>query len=132
MARHNREGYGADQRGFAYEVNYQPDWLRHVKVTRVLQSGRQSTKTLFRNPADRQEAFPGERVRTRILSPDQGLDFEVAVTDLKGAVARVRVAFMVTNERGEQEEIEFTLENELPPPPPGHVPPPEDDEEHRP
>ena len=124
MARHNREGYGADQRGFAYEVNYQPDWLRHVKVTRVLQSGRQSTKTLFRNPADRQEASPGERVRTRILSPDQGLDFEVAVTDLKGAVARVRVAYMVTNERGEKEEIEFTLENELPPPFPGHVPDP--------
>jgi hypothetical protein len=126
MARHNREGYGADQRGFAYEVNYQPDWLRHVKVTRVLQSGRQSTKTLFRNPADRQEASPGERVRTRILSPDQGLDFEVAVTDLKGAVARIRVAYMVTNEHGEKEEIEFTLENELPPPPPGHVPDPKD------
>ena len=128
MARHNREGYGADQRGFAYEVNYQPDWLRHVKVTRVLQSGRQSTKTLFRNPADRQEASPGERVRTRILSADQGLDFEVAVTDLKGSVTRVRVAYMVTNERGEKEEIEFTLENELPPPPPGYVPPPEDSE----
>ena len=124
MARHNREGFGADQRGFAYEVNYQPDWLRHVKVTRVLPSGRQSTKTLFRNPADRQEASPGERVRTRILSPDQGLDFEVAVTDLKGAVARIRVAYMVTNEQGEQEEIEFTLENELPPPLPGHVPDP--------
>ena len=59
MARHNRDGYGADQRGYAYGVSYQPDWLRHVKVTRVLQTGRQSTKTLFRNPADRQEASPG-------------------------------------------------------------------------
>jgi hypothetical protein len=97
-------------------VSYQPDWLRHVKVTRVLQTGRQSTKTLFRNPADRQEAPPGERVRTRIVSPDQGLDFEVAVTDRKGAVARVRVAFMVENEKGEKEEVEFTLENELRPP----------------
>ena len=116
MARHNRDGYGADQRGFAYEVNYQPDWLRHVKVTRVLSSGRQSTKTPFRNPADRQEASPGERIRTRIVSADQGLDFEVAVTDLKGSVARVRVAFTVTNESGDPEEIEFTLENELPPP----------------
>jgi hypothetical protein len=132
MARHNREGYGADQRGFAYEVNYQPDWLRHVKVTRVLESGRQSTKTLFRNPADRQEASPGERVRTRIVSPDQGLDFEVAVTDLKGAVARVRVAYLITNERGEKEEIEFTLENELPAPLPGHVPDPADFEDEPP
>ena len=122
MARHNRDGTGVDQRGFAYEVNYQPDWLRHVKVTRVLGSGRQSTKTLFRNPADRQEASPGERIRTRIVSPDQGLDFEVAVTDMKGSVARVRVAFMVTNEKGEQEEVEFTLENELPPPVGGYPP----------
>ena len=116
MARHNRDGSGADQRGFVYQVSYQPDWLRHVKVTRVLQTGRQSTKTLFRNPADRQEAPPGERVRTRIVSPDQGLDFEVAVTDMKAAVSRVRVAFMVENEKGEKEEVEFTLENELRPP----------------
>ena len=115
MARHNRDGHGADQRGFAYEVNYQPDWLRHVKVTRVLQSGRQSTKTLFRNPSDQQEALPGERVRTRIVSPDQSLDFEVAVSDLKGAVVRVSVAYVTVNEQGEKEEIEFTLENELPP-----------------
>ena len=116
MARHNRDGPGADQRGFAYEVNYQPDWLRHVKVTRVLQTGRQSTKTLFRNPADRQEASPGDRIRTRIVSVAQGLDFEVAVTDLKGAVSRVSVAFLVVNEKGEKEEVEFTLESELPPP----------------
>ncbi len=122
MARHNRDGYGADQRGYAYGVSYQPDWLRHVKVTRVLQKGRQSTKTLFRNPADRQEASPGERIRTRIASQDQGIDFEVAVTDLRGAVARVRVAYMVTNERGEREEIEFTLENELPPAQGGSLP----------
>jgi hypothetical protein len=113
MARHNRDGSGADQRGFAYQVSYQPDWLRHVKVTRVLQTGRQSTKTLFRNPAGCQEATPGGRVRTRIASPDQGLDFEVAVTDMKGAVARVRVAFMVVNDKGEKEEVEFTLENDL-------------------
>jgi len=50
LARHNREGQGADQRGFEYAVNYQPDWLRQVKVTRQLETGRQSTKTLFRNP----------------------------------------------------------------------------------
>ena len=33
VARHNREGAGADQRGFEYGVNYQPDWLKLVKVT---------------------------------------------------------------------------------------------------
>ena len=50
MARHNRDGQGADQRGQEYEISYQPDWLRLVKVTRTLETGRQSTKTLFKNP----------------------------------------------------------------------------------
>ena len=50
MARHNREGNGEDQLGREYEVSYQPDWFYQMKVTRDLPSGRQSTKTLFRNP----------------------------------------------------------------------------------
>ena len=56
MARHNREGKGADQLGQQYGISYQPDWLRLVKVTRDLESGRQSTKTLFRNPPEKKEA----------------------------------------------------------------------------
>ena len=117
MARHNREGAGADQRGFEYGVNFQPDWLRQVKVTRQLETGRQSTKTLFRNPADRAEAEPGERVRTRIVSPDQGLDFEVALTDPKGAVRRIRVSYALPSpDGGREEEVEFTIESELLPP----------------
>jgi hypothetical protein len=113
MARHNRDGHGADQRGFEYAVNFQPDWLRLVKVTRNLDTGRQSTKTLFRNPADSAEAEPGDRVRTRILSADQGLDFEVAVSDPHSAVTRVRVSYLVKSASGEREEVEFTLENGL-------------------
>lgn len=116
MARHNREGQGADQRGYEYRVSYQPDWLKHVKVTRALETGRQSTKTLHRNPADRKEAEPGDRVRTRIVSKDQGLDVQVAVTDPDGAVIRVRVACEVMGPDGDLEEVEFTLENDLPPP----------------
>jgi hypothetical protein len=117
VARHNREGHGADQRGFEYGVSYQPDWLKQVKVTRQLETGRQSTKTLFRNPADRAEAEPGERVRTRIVSRDQDLDFEVALTDPRGAVRRIRVCYVVPDEGGpREEEVEFTLESELPPP----------------
>ena len=113
MARHNRDGGGADQRGHEYGVSYQPDWLRLVKVTRTLETGRQSTKTLFRNPADSAEGEPGDRVRTRIISQEQALDFEVAVTDPNCAVARIRVAYYVTTEEGEREEVEFTLENGL-------------------
>ena len=112
MARHNRDGSGADQRGFEYGVSYQPDWLKQVKVTRTLESGRQSTKTLFRNPARGPEAVPGERIRTRIVSSDQSLDFEVALIDPKAAVRRVRIAYVVPGENGRPEEVEFTLESE--------------------
>lgn len=112
MARHNRDGAGADQRGFEYGVSYQPDWLKLVKVTRTLESGRQSTKTLFRNPAPHPEAQPGDRIRTRITSVDQSLDFEVALTDPRAAVKRVRVAYEVAGDNGRMEEVEFTLESE--------------------
>jgi hypothetical protein len=110
VARHNREGSGADQRGFEYSVSYQPDWLRLVKVTRQLETGRQSTKTLFRNP-DEPEVEPGERVRTRITSEDQALDFEVALVDPRAAVRRVRIAYELPGESGRMEEVEFTFEN---------------------
>ena len=115
MARHNRDGSGADQRGHEYEVNYQPDWLRLVKVTRALETGRQSTKTLFRNPLDRREAEPGDRIRTRIVSPEQGIDVEVAVSDTMGRVTRVRVACRVPLPEGGDEEVEFSIEGALPP-----------------
>jgi hypothetical protein len=56
-------------------------------------------------------------VRTRITSPDQGLDFELALTDPRAAVRRVRIAYVVPSDDGmRQEEVEFTLESELLPP----------------
>lgn len=116
MARHNREGSGTDQRGYRYTISYQPDWLRLVKVTRELESGRQSTMTLFKNPASARQADPGERVRTRITSPEQDLDFEITVTDRNRAVKRVRVAYTVPRPNPGDEEIVFTLENDMPPP----------------
>jgi hypothetical protein len=115
VARHNREGHGADQRGFEYGVSYQPDWLRQVKVTRLLETGRQSTKTLFRNPADGPERVPGERVRTRIVSMDQGLDFEVALSDPHASVRRIRISYTLPASDGARvEEVEFTLESGSP------------------
>lgn len=115
MARHNREGSGEDQSGHHYEVSYQPDWLRMVKVTRDLPSGRQSTKILFRNPLEHAEAAPGDRVRTGIRSVPQDLDLEVAITDPKAVVTRVRVACRVPDGRGSTEEVEFLLKGKLPP-----------------
>jgi len=131
MPRHNREGHGSDQRGFEYDISYQPDWLRLVKVTRTLESGRKSSKTLFRNPSERQTEKPGERVRTRIVSPDQGLDFEVSVDDPHGRIRRIRITYHVGPEAtaargsmdpafGEREggDVELTLEDHMPPPNP--------------
>ncbi len=114
MGRHNREGRGADQQGYEYQISYQPDWLRLVKVTRTLDSGRQSTKTLFRNPTARRTEAPSERVRTRIVSPSQGLDMEVAVSDPNGCVHRIQVSCMIPTGDGDSEEVIYTLENSVP------------------
>ncbi len=116
MARHNREGQGTDQHGHAYSVNYQPDWLRQVKVTRTLDSGRQSTKTLFRNPASRCEATPGDKVRVRVSSPVQGMDVEVGIGDPRLRVRKVQVHYAVPRPGGGEEEVILTLENGLLPP----------------
>lgn len=90
MARHNRQGTGKDQLGRSYTVSYQPDWLYEVKVTRVLESGRQSTKILFRNP-ERPAARPGPRVRTRISSREVGLDVELILDDSSYSTRRLTV-----------------------------------------
>jgi hypothetical protein len=118
VARHNREGTGCDQHGFEYEVSYQPDWLRHVKISRSLRSGRQSTMTLFRNPADYRDEFPGDRVRTRIICPEQGVDVEVMVRGDQDGVRRVSVTCEVASGDGRKtEQVTFTFENGLRPAP---------------
>lgn len=114
MARHNREGHGSDQHGHEYTISYQPDWLRQVKVTRRLDSGRQSTKTLFSSPTE-PEHEPGRQVRT-VITSDDGLEFEIAVTDPAGVVKRVMVE---TGPPGsvagslEDGDIQFTFDHRL-------------------
>ena len=88
MARHNRVARGSDQRGDTYDVSYQPDWLRLVKVTRTLESGRQSTKTLFKN-ATKREQPPGQKIRTRVTAKDPRLEFEIELDDPQGVVRRI-------------------------------------------
>lgn len=94
MARHNREGRGEDQHGHEYIVAYQPDWLHQVKVGRDLESGRQSTKTLFRNP-DPPERDPGRKIRTAVRAPELGIELEVALDDPRRCVRRVTIETMV-------------------------------------
>jgi hypothetical protein len=114
MARHNKDARGTDQRGAEYEINYQPDWLRQIKVTRTLETGRQSTKTLFRNPG-RKEQKPGSRVRTRIRCKHEAVDFEVGVDDPNAIVTRIVVETKVPGRPGEQGNIVFTFDERLPP-----------------
>jgi hypothetical protein len=104
MARHNREASGSDQCGFEYMISYQPDWLRQIKVTRLLESGRQSTKTLFANP-DPPTRAPGQQVRTMIRCAAQGLTVELAVTDPANAIRRVVIETDV-----DETSVQFTIE----------------------
>ncbi len=113
MARHNREGRGEDQHGHLHIISYQPDWLHQVKVTRDLESGRQSTKTLFRNtePAERD---PGPRIRTGIAAPELGLALEVAIEDPRQVVRRVTVEAIIPEGHEQGETVVFTLTRKRP------------------
>jgi hypothetical protein len=111
MARHNRDARGSDQRGESYELSYQPDWLRLIKVTRTLESGRQSTKTLFKNTTKREQP-PGSRVRTRIASRDQRVEFEVEIDDPQGVVRRIIIE---TAPPGGEEPLVFSIDGQTPP-----------------
>lgn len=108
MPRHNREGQGEDQRGRRYTVGYQPDWLRQVKVTRELDNGRQSTKTLVRNP-EPPAAEPGSRVRTQVTAPDLGIDFEVVLLDPGRVVRRIVVETVVPDGEERGETVSFVV-----------------------
>lgn len=112
MARHNRDARGTDQRGYDYEISYQPDWLRLIKVTRTLESGRQSTKTLVRNPGAREQS-PGPKIRTRVVSAEQDLDFEIDVNDPRGVVKRIIVVTAPAGSDSAEDELEFTIENRI-------------------
>jgi hypothetical protein len=111
MARHNRAARGADQRGDSYDLSYQPDWLRLVKVTRTLESGRQSTKTLFKNTAKREQS-PGSRVRTRVACRDQRMEFEIELDDPQGVVRRIIVETVPPG--GGEDRLVFSIDGQPP------------------
>lgn len=108
MARHNRAGQGEDQYGHEFTVSYQPDWLHQVKVTRDLQTGRQSTKTLFRNP-DPAEREPGSHIRTGISAPELGLAFQLALDDPQLAVRRITIEAVIPEGPEKGDTILFSI-----------------------
>ena len=116
MARHNREGRGLDQLGNLWRISFQPDWLKHVKVSRDLPGGRRrSSLTLFRNPARVAEADPGRSVRTRITSGDGKIDFEIALEDRDLVVDHIVLG--IRQKRGRKTElVKFVVQGGLPRP----------------
>ncbi|MEZ4415670.1 MAG: hypothetical protein R3E10_07940 [Gemmatimonadota bacterium] len=127
MARHNRTAKGVDQRDQSYGIDYQPDWLRRVRVTRKLANGRQSTMNLFRNPVPHRQAEPGTSTRTAIQSADGAIDFSIQVTDPRLRVRSVTVSYELDapahpgrrrSAAARGEVVVFTLEDGLKPAPP--------------
>lgn len=110
MARHNRVGRGVDQCGFSYRISYQPDWLDRIRVTRRLPSGRQSTRTIFRNPAGKPGGDAGDLVRTRIESPAQGMVVEVSLRTASGPVGEVEIHWQGNGRPAhESDQVRFRL-----------------------
>ena len=108
MSRHNREGEGEDQHGLRYRIGYHPDWFRQIKVTRELGNGRQSTKTLLRNP-DLPTWEPGPRVRTQVDAPELGFSFEVTLHDERRVVKRIIVETVVPEGEERGKTISFVV-----------------------
>lgn len=118
MARHNREGQGLDQKGNLWRISYQPDWLKHVKISRELPGDRRrSSLTLFRNPAKRAESEPGRAVRTRITSGDGSVDVSLSLEDRNDDVEQIVVG--IRKSRGRKSElIKLIIQGGLPGPRP--------------
>ncbi|MXW17689.1 MAG: hypothetical protein F4123_04305 [Gemmatimonadetes bacterium] len=110
MARHNRLGQGVDQYGFTYRINYPPDWLDRIRITRRLPSGRQSTRTLFRNPARKPQGDVGGLIRVTIESAEQGLEVGVSFRAPSGRVNEIEVHWQdAAGPPGETDRVSFRL-----------------------
>lgn len=117
MTRHNRDARGLDQRGRLWKIEYQPDWLSRLKVSRRLPDGRRrSSLTLFRNPDRRAQASPGRVVRTAVRSADGAVRFRVAVEDPDRIIEEVIVVTRPGRDGPRGEVVKFSLESRLPPP----------------
>jgi len=117
QARGNASTHGIDRTGRRYQIQYQPDWVSRITVTERNSGSDPATAVLFRN-AGFKLSDPGPVVRTRIASPDHGVDFEVIINDPGRVVKRITVETVPANAEAHGETLEFTIEDRLPPPPP--------------
>ena len=127
VARHNRTAHGMDQREDKYEIDYPPDWLRRLRVTRCLEGGRQSTMNVFRNPLPHRREAPGPTSRNAVRSPDGKVDFSITMNDPNLRVRRVTVTYDLAPEgvpprrrgagKSRADQIVFTFDGDLKPTP---------------
>jgi len=111
MAKHNRESEGVDQRGFTYRIHYPPDWLRMIRVSRPLPSGRRSGMILFRNTPRGKGMEDGASLRLRITCPEQGVDLQVQLRAQGAPTRRVMLSCSVPSPTGRGEErLDFLVE----------------------
>lgn len=116
-ARPNLTARATSPAGHVFRLEYQPDWVSKITMTQHAPDGSPSTAVLFRNPSYRLRD-PGPVVRTRIASPDHGLDFEVILNDPGHVVKRITVETAAADGASEGEPVGFTIYDDNPPPPP--------------
>jgi hypothetical protein len=115
MAKHNRESEGVDQRGFTYRIHYPPDWLRLIRVSRPLPSGRRSGMILFRNGQKGRGLGEGSPIRLRITCPEQGVDLQVHLRAEGAPARRFMLSCSVPSPSGRGEErLDFLFEGGSP------------------
>lgn len=115
-ARPNLTARATSPAGHAFRLEYQPDWVSKITMTQHASDGSPSTAVLFRNDGYKLRD-PGPVVRTRIASPEHGLDFEVILNDPGRVVKRITVETVAADGASAGEPVMFTVEDWLPPPP---------------
>ncbi|HEX6938965.1 MAG TPA: hypothetical protein VF158_06095 [Longimicrobiales bacterium] len=114
-ARPNLTARATSPAGHVFRLEYQPDWVSKITVTRRAPDGSPSTAVLFRNSSYKLRD-PGPVVRTRIASPENGLDFEVILNDPGRVVKRITVETVAADGASAGEPVVFTIEDDNPPP----------------
>ena len=89
MARHNRTTAGVDQLGNLWRISYQPDWLRHLKLSQRVFGCRRTSRTVLRNPEERALTLPGRKIRTALGLADGAGEVAVTLEDPAGLVTGI-------------------------------------------
>ncbi len=116
-----QSGSGRDQRGFDYEVTYNPEWFRKLAVTRRDSNGQTTTVDVVTNPRTARSAPERPASATTHVKSNEGVDFTLV---FRGRAKQVRIDYIVPAESGkdngdddEGEVVTLTVDDDQPPPP---------------